>query len=287
MAYVTKHPEARRCGAWDDPRGTKPWTEKDACIVANLNLDMIGEDTVKTNSRFYATRTPDSVPSFLDALLTDVMQQTREANLYAPTGTRQYWQPEMIDYTQGSDHDVFNGLGVPSSMFGHDPDWTHHSSEDNIDKTDASEFRRVGTMAGAAAWWMASASRSEAGQVASIGVTEWALLLSRRMQRGLISGSLDLSSLIAQRISYLQNMRLANRGKATIALAQDGFVQDGDLSLLLPKGSGIGPRRLTLLPISAQFSPHYLAMTRNGGTNKALILQPSAKDCRLSQTSTS
>jgi len=156
MAYVTKHPEAKRCGDWDDPRMTKLWSEKDPCILANINLDMIGEDTVKTNSRFYATRTPDSVPSYLDALLTDLMQQTREANLYAPAGTRNYWQPEMIDYTQGSDHDVFNGLGIPSSMFGHDPDWTHHSSEDNIDKTDASEFRRVGTMAGAAVWWIAA-----------------------------------------------------------------------------------------------------------------------------------
>ncbi|HUQ49775.1 MAG TPA: DUF4910 domain-containing protein [Terriglobales bacterium] len=156
MAYVTKHPEARRCGEWDDPRGTKPWTEKDPCIIANINLDMIGEDTVKTNSRFYVTRTPDSVPSYLDALLTDVMQQTREANLYAPSGTRNYWSPEVIDYTQGSDHDIFNGMGIPSTMFGHDPDWTHHSSEDNIDKTDPSEFRRVGTVAGAVAWWMAT-----------------------------------------------------------------------------------------------------------------------------------
>ncbi len=169
MAYVTHHPEARRCGEWDDPRKPQPWSEKDACIIANINLDMIGEDTVKTNSRMYATRTPDSVPSYLDALLTDVMQQTRNANLYAPAGTRNYWQPEMIDYTQGSDHDIFNGLGIPSSMFGHDPDWTHHSSEDNIDKTDASEFRRVGVMAGAAAWWMAM---SEAPRELAASMTE-------------------------------------------------------------------------------------------------------------------
>ncbi|MEO5936209.1 MAG: DUF4910 domain-containing protein, partial [Terriglobales bacterium] len=155
MAYVTHHPEARRCGDWDDPRGTKRWTESDSCIIANINLDMIGEDTVKTNSRMYATRTPASVPSRFNDLLADVMQQTRAANLYAPSGTRNYWQPEMIDYTQGSDHDIFNGLGIPSTMFGHDPDWTHHSSEDNIDKTDPSEFRRVGVMAGAVAWYQA------------------------------------------------------------------------------------------------------------------------------------
>ncbi len=80
-------------------------------------------------------------------------QQTREANLYAQTGTRNYWQPEAIPYAQGSDHDVFLGLGIPATMLGHDPDWTHHTSEDKIDKTDASEFRRVGTFASAAACW--------------------------------------------------------------------------------------------------------------------------------------
>lgn len=155
MAYVSNHTEARRCGAWDDPR-QRGFVLGSSCILANINMDMVGEDTVKTNSRFYATRTPDSVPSFLDALLADVMQQTREANLYAPTGTRNYWQPEMIPYTQGSDHDVFLGLGVPATMFGHDPDWTHHTSEDTIDKTDASEFRRVGVMATAAVEWTSS-----------------------------------------------------------------------------------------------------------------------------------
>lgn len=164
LAYVATHPEVRRCGAWDDPRN-KAKTDKGPCVIANLNLDMVGEDTVKTNSRFYATRTPDSVSSFLNALMTDVMQQTREANLYAPTGTRHYWLPEMISYAQGSDHDVFLGLGIPSTMLGHDPDWTHHTSEDTIDKTDASELRRVGTMASAAAWWIADGGEDKSARV--------------------------------------------------------------------------------------------------------------------------
>jgi aminopeptidase YwaD len=168
MAWVVNHPEARRCGAaWDDPRDVKGASK--GCIIANLNLDMVGEDTVKTNSRFYLTRTPDSVPSFLDGLIGDVLQQTREANLYAPTGTRNYWPTEIIPYTQGSDHDIFLGLGVPSTMLGHDPDWTHHSSEDKLDKTDASEFRRVGVLASAAGWWMASARQQDWAQIAVVG----------------------------------------------------------------------------------------------------------------------
>jgi hypothetical protein len=78
----------------------------------------------------------------------------------------------MIDYTQGSDHDVFLGLGIPSSMFGHDPDWTHHSSEDGIDKVDASELRRVGSMAGAAAWWLAGPDPPAAVAAAMVEASE-------------------------------------------------------------------------------------------------------------------
>jgi hypothetical protein len=162
FAYVTTHPEARACRplGWDDPRQNstvKPFSPGQPCIAINLNLDMVGEDTVKTNSRFYITRTPDSVEGFLNGFMADVMKQTREADLYAPTGTRNYWPAEMIPYVQGSDHDVFEGLGIPSTMLGHDPDWTHHTSEDTPDKTDASEFLRVGVLADAAAYAAAAA----------------------------------------------------------------------------------------------------------------------------------
>lgn len=160
FAYVTKHPEARACNTygWDDPRQSpgKPYMAGEPCIAMNLNLDMVGEDTVKTNSRFYITRTPDSVEGFFNGMMADVLKQTREADLYAGAGTHNYWPAEMIPYVQGSDHDIFTGLGIPSAMLGHDPDWTHHTSEDTADKTDASEFLRVGVLAGAAAYWTAT-----------------------------------------------------------------------------------------------------------------------------------
>jgi len=159
IAYLDKHPEVRACGPFDDPR-VAPASAKH-CVVANLNMDMVGEDTVKTNGRFYMTRAPLSVPSFLDALLPDVLDQTKEAELFAPSGTRNYWPAEMIDYYQGSDHDLFLGIGVPSTMFGHDPDWTHHTSEDTPDKTDASEFRRVSVLGTNAAYWIATATDAQ------------------------------------------------------------------------------------------------------------------------------
>jgi len=185
LAYVSNHSEARSCAAWDDPRN-KPGTPDPGkpCILIDINMDMVGEDTVKTNSRFYFTHTPDSIGSMLvEALLPDLLEQTREANLYAPTGTRNYWQPEAIPYAQGSDHDVFLGLGIDATMLGHDPDWTHHSSEDKIDKTDASEFRRVGAFASAAAYWIAAWGESEGQEMDRIIARSHAHIMSEVLRR--------------------------------------------------------------------------------------------------------
>lgn len=250
MAWVVNHPEARRCGAtWDDPRGQK--TAAKGCIIANLNLDMVGEDTVKTNSRFYLTRTPDSVPSFLDALMSDVLQQTREANLYSPTGTRNYWPTEVIPYTQGSDHDIFLGLGVPSTMLGHDPDWTHHSSEDKLDKTDASEFRRVGALASAVAWWMAQADSKQwhkISEVASVGIFN---SYSRRYEALLIAERTQdrPGKAVGKKIQDVPGVDLAGVMKSKPIAVASNYPAAFDFTVLLPKGSSkAGPRRLVDLP---------------------------------------
>ncbi|MDP9263725.1 MAG: DUF4910 domain-containing protein, partial [Acidobacteriota bacterium] len=249
MAYVNNHPEARRCGSWDDPRsGTDSYKDRAPCIIANINMDMVGEDTVKTNSRFYATRTPDSVPSFLDALLSDVMKQTRDARLFAPTGTRNYWQPEMIPYTQGSDHDIFLGLGVPATMFGHDPDWTHHTSEDTFDKTDASEFRRVGVMASAATAWVASSEEPK--------LSPWIFRsaeVQRRAERlkSLLIRSEKARAAMSTNLCEFNNAADDLRGAAELYLENDKLKFEGCFQALYGVSHGTIPipRRLTLLPI--------------------------------------
>jgi len=219
MAYVANHAEARRCSAWDDPRAKgKSDASKGPCVIANINMDMVGEDTVKTNSRFYITRTPDSVSSFLNALMSDVLQQTRAADLYAPTGTRNYWMPEVINYAQGSDHDVFLGLGIPSTMLGHDPDWTHHTSEDTIDKTDASELRRVGTLASAAAWWIGDGGEEKSARV----LDSWFQ----------VEGDSTV-----QKLNFYRDL--------------GAFTHTSASNKRKPARGGAGPHRLTLLPLDS------------------------------------
>jgi aminopeptidase YwaD len=212
VAYLTNHPEVTSCA---DAAATS------GCVVANINMDMVGEDTVKTNGRFYVTRAPMSVPSFLDALLPDILEQTREANLFAPTGTRNWWPADVIPYFQGSDHDMFLAIGVPSSMFGHDPDWTHHTSEDTPDKTDASEFRRVGVLAATAAYWIASADDAAWQRLAPAVAAEQLRANSARLVDLRRLGDTALIARVQKQLAadaaMLSTAKLDSRGQLVVA----------------------------------------------------------------------
>src|SRR5438270_2242752 len=205
IAYLTQHPEKRSCT-----------TSTGGCVVANINMDMVGEDTVKTNGRFYMTRAPMSVTSFLDALLPDILEQTRDANLYAPCGTHTYWPASMTDYYQGSDHDMFLGIDVPSTMFGHDPDWTHHTSEDTPDKTDASEFRRVGVLASNAAYWIGAADAAQWQSLAPAMAMEKLRVDGERLVSLQRRGNARLAAIVQKEIATLatnlDSAKLSARG---------------------------------------------------------------------------
>lgn len=148
--------------------GTIAWIDSHRDIgsraIAVLNLDMVGEELFKTNSRLRITRTPESLPSFLNDLVENVAAQTAAANLTDPAGTKNLFHYEVTPYDPGSDHDMFNDstVGVPALMFGHWPDWTHHTSEDTVDKVDPTTLKRVGVLATAAALWLATADETQA-----------------------------------------------------------------------------------------------------------------------------
>ena len=152
VAWLTRHPEISQRA------------------IAALNLDMVGENLVKTNSRLNIARTPDSLPSFLNDLVENVAEQVEAAELVSPNGTHSLFHWRMTPYTAGSDHDMFNdgNVRVPAVQFGHWPDWTHHTNEDSVDKVDSTTLRRVGVLAAASAVWLATADDDQVIRLAGL-----------------------------------------------------------------------------------------------------------------------
>jgi hypothetical protein len=140
--------------------GTVPWLKNNEALlkktIAGINFDMVGGDLVKTNSYFYFTRTPDSLPSFINDLIENVTDYVARKEIRAPTGSRYPFHYRDCRYKGGSDHWILcdAGVGVPAVMLGH-PDPFHHAAQDSPDRIDPSEMKRVSIIGGASASFIA------------------------------------------------------------------------------------------------------------------------------------
>ena len=121
-----------------------------------LNFDMVGARLERTNSRFYITKTPHSLPTYFDDVIEYFVEYTRDANresLGAPvaprivsaTGSRSTFDASIEGYSGGSDHYIFTdgAISVPAVMFGTWPDVNYHTNEDTPDKVDPTTLKRV------------------------------------------------------------------------------------------------------------------------------------------------
>ncbi len=121
---------------------------KDEAIFG-LNLDMIGGS--KTGSRFDSDsspvlmmRTPFSRPSFMNAVFENVADNLMK-NSSGLSGLKNVsdLNYSYVPFDRGSDHDVLNLFGIPSSMIITWPDRYYHTSMDTIDKIDTNKLRTI------------------------------------------------------------------------------------------------------------------------------------------------
>jgi len=136
--------------------------------IGALNLDMIGEDLKKTNSYFYVTRTPASNPSFINALMENLIEEVARCRITTPRGSKAPWNYRVVPYSGGSDHYIFTegSFRVPAVMLGH-PDPYHHTIQDDVDKVDQTELKRVVFLSTLAVYFMAQAGSFEGMKLAT------------------------------------------------------------------------------------------------------------------------
>lgn len=149
--------------------------------IANLNFDMVGENTVRTNSLLSVNYTSDSNPSFLNAVMESIMDFANRYNserypsrmdLYigSVNGSRNRLEYRMEPYTTGTDHELFNNLKIAATTLGAWPDNFYHSSEDTPDKVDPTQLHRAVVIGLAGITTMAYADDGNAGDLAQLSM---------------------------------------------------------------------------------------------------------------------
>jgi hypothetical protein len=134
-------------------------------FLAGINLDMVGEDQELCGSTLTMTKTPDSLPSFLNDYLPEVFERSCKAldkQFAIGLGTRFRFAPTT--FSAGSDHAEFTAstTRVPCVSFTQWPDKYYHTSMDTIDKVSEDSMRRICWIATVATLELADAGPEKA-----------------------------------------------------------------------------------------------------------------------------
>jgi aminopeptidase YwaD len=151
-------------------------------IKAVVHMDMVGGNAAITKSIFHVTRGPMSLPSFVydvGAAFGEFVNQ--ESALYAGTGEAAYpfvsreggkeaLQAEMVDYSMGSDHDVYEegAFRIPAIYMNDYPDRYIHTNGDMAANIDPTKLKRAAFIGAASGYFLAQMSAKDADEIIKI-----------------------------------------------------------------------------------------------------------------------
>lgn len=116
-------------------------------IVYVINLDMVGEAQDKTGSTFIVFRTPMSRISLLNAVVEYVTEKiVGKLKTFGGTGKLPIIRYTFEQFSPGSDHDIFNIMGISSVMINQWPDKFYHTDMDTPDKVNSEMLKIAGTI---------------------------------------------------------------------------------------------------------------------------------------------
>ncbi len=172
-------------------------------IKAVIHMDMVGGNAAITKSIFHVTRGPMSLPSFVydvGAAFGEFVNQ--ESALYAGTGEAEFpfvapeggkeaLQAEMVDYSMGSDHDVYEegAFRIPAIYMNDYPDRYIHTDGDVAANIDPTKLKRAGFIGAASGYFLAQMGAKDAADIvhlverASLRRTQENLQLQDEMQK--------------------------------------------------------------------------------------------------------
>ncbi|MFL6260448.1 MAG: M28 family peptidase [Thermoanaerobaculia bacterium] len=146
-----------------------------ARALAVIHMDMVGGDAEITKAVFHVTRSPRSLPTFVDDVgaafgrfvneQSYALAATGEAPypLVDPEGSKRALQAEFVDFTEGSDHQVWSegSWRVPAIYLNDWPDRYIHTHADGVANIDPTKLMRAAFLGAASAWYLAGLDSSQ------------------------------------------------------------------------------------------------------------------------------
>jgi hypothetical protein len=151
-------------------------------ILAYLNLDMVGDHQVLSESVLRLYRTPDSLPSFLNDVVEEMFELVGRGNsisirhggllgfgttfprpIVEESGSRDPFYYYIEPFWGPSDHEDIAeaSLGVHAVLLNTWPDPYIGTQEDTLERADATQMKRAEVIAGASAYVLAAASDND------------------------------------------------------------------------------------------------------------------------------
>lgn len=168
VAYLTDHQDLKDKG------------------IAGMNLDMIGENYFLCEANFNLTRSPYSVPGYINDVLVNFIGWLDGPSFYSPRGSRLRFNFRVTPYWGGSDHIMFNdsSFSIPTPMLGHS-DVFHHTNLDTSDKCDPTEMKRIISLALVATILISNADEENAIKIAREVYSQAGLRMAERTRKSL------------------------------------------------------------------------------------------------------
>ena len=137
--------------------------------LAVIHMDMVGGDAEITKAVFHVTRSPKSLPTAVNDVGEAFGRFVNEQSyalaatgaatypLIDPEGSKRALQAELVDFTEGSDHQVWTegSWRVPAIYLNDWPDRYIHTHADGVANIDSTKLLRAAFLGAASAYYLA------------------------------------------------------------------------------------------------------------------------------------
>lgn len=150
-------------------------------MKAAIHMDMVGGSQVKTKAIFHVTRTPDSIPSFVNDVAQVFGEYVRDRSaqfaasgdkrfaVHSNEGSKDALHLVVSDFTEGSDHQIYDegSFRIPSIYLNDWPDRYIHTDQDSIDKIDPSKLKQAAIIGAASGYFLANLNSTNSTEITS------------------------------------------------------------------------------------------------------------------------